>query len=124
MRKTLLFIFCMLSFVVFSQEEKCKDYKIGNFTYTHPSYKNWMVKRSTTEQVETDVENKIQLKASVDWISDCEYILTYSSINDSKDYPIIGQKINVKIVSTKSDRIVCISKGLGIELELEMLLVK
>lgn len=124
MKKTILLIILLFSITIYSQKKKCSDYKIGKFIYTNPLYKNWKVSRNETEQIETDKENKIELKASVNWISDCEYILTYTSFNDSMEHAIIGQKLTVKIIEVKSDSLICVSEGLGQKLELEMLLEK
>jgi len=124
MKKLLLLLLLLLNFYGYSQEKKCSDYKIGSFTYSNPLYKNWKVIRTQTEQLEIDEENKIKLQALVNWVSDCEYNLTYTKVNDSIENPIIGKKLNVKIIKVNDNSIICKSSGLGIELEFEMLLKK
>jgi hypothetical protein len=124
MKKAIFLIFLLLNVNIYSQEKKCSDYKIGKFTYTNPLYKNWKVLRNETEQIETDKVNKIELRASIDWVTDCEYILTYTKFNNSENHPIVGQKINVKIIKVRDESVICESESLGAKLELEMVLEK
>lgn len=118
MKETILLIFLLFNLNTYSQEKKCSDYKVGKFTYTNPLYKNWKVFRSETEQIETDEVKKIELRASVNWVSDCEYILIYTKFNDSEKHSIVGQKINVKIIKVGNESVICESDGLGTKLEM------
>lgn len=122
MTKLTILFFIAFNFCTYSQEKKCSDFRTGTFIYSNPLYKNWKVVRSDNEQIEIDDVEKIKLQASVDWISDCEYNLTYTKFNDSDDSPIIGKKINVKIIKVGKNSVVCKSEGLSAILELEMLL--
>ena len=124
MQKIFFFILLLFNLNMHSQEKKCSDYKIGRFTYSNSIYKNWKVLRNKNEQIETDKVNKIELRASINWVSDCEYILIYTKFNDSESHPIVGQKINVKIIKVENQSIICESVGLGTRLELEMVLEK
>jgi hypothetical protein len=124
MKKAIFIIFLLMNLNIYSQEKKCSDYKAGKFTYTNPLYKNWKVLRNENEQIETDNVNKIELRASINWVSDCEYILTYTKFNDSENHSIVGQKINIKIIRVGNESLICESEGLGAKLELEMVLDK
>ncbi|MEA9414025.1 MULTISPECIES: hypothetical protein [unclassified Flavobacterium] len=124
MKETILLIILLINLNTYSQEKKCSDYKVGKFTYTNPIYKNWKILRNETEQIETDKVNKIELRASINWVSACEYILTYTKFNDSENHSIVGQKINVKIIKVGNESVICESEGLGAKLELEMVLEK
>ncbi|MTD67776.1 hypothetical protein [Flavobacterium sp. LC2016-13] len=124
MKVIILLIILLINLNTYSQEQKCSDYKVGKFKYTNSLYKNWEVLRNETEQIETDKVNKIELRASINWVSDCEYILTYTKLNDSENHSIVGQKINVKIIKVGNERVICESEGLGAKLELEMVLEK
>jgi hypothetical protein len=124
MKEAILLTFLLINLNTYSQEKKCSDYKVGKFTYTNPLYKNWKVLRNETEQIETDQVNKIELRASINWVSDCEYILTYRQLNDSENHSIVGQKINVKIIKVGKESVICESEGLSAKLELEMVLEK
>jgi hypothetical protein len=106
MKKAIFLMFLIFNLNIYSQEKKCSDYKVGKFTYTNPFYKKWKVLRNETEQIETDEVNKIQLRASINWVSDCEYILTYTKFDDSEEHPIVGQKINVKIIKVGNESVI------------------
>lgn len=124
MKKIIFIAFIVLNLKVSAQEKKCSDYRNGKFTFEDPAFTNWRVIRNGTEQIQIDDLNQIEIYGSIEWISDCEYILTYTKINIPEWNSIIGQKVNIKIIEVKTNSIIVHSKALGNEMEVEMVLEK
>jgi hypothetical protein len=113
----LLLNFCLKSC---AQEKICEDFKIGSFEYSDPKFSEWKVNRTDSTQTEISSKSKIEIYSSIEWKTDCEYILTYKKVLNSDAKEIIGKTITVKILETKSDSYTCISKSGDTELKLEM----
>jgi hypothetical protein len=113
----LLLNFCLKSC---AQEKICADFKIGSFEYSDPKFSEWKVNRTDSTQTEISSKSRIEIHSSIEWKTDCEYILTYKKVLNFDAKEIIGKTITVKILETKSDRYTCISKSGNTELNLEM----
>ncbi len=124
MRKLTLLVLVVIFLNACSQPKKCRDFKVGEFRYENPSFKDWKIIRTENRQVEIDEVRKIKIESSIRWISDCEYHLTHIKVNDSKDSPIVGETVKVKIIEVNENRVICEAEGLGRKLELEMVLVE
>ncbi|MDT0622035.1 hypothetical protein [Croceitalea vernalis] len=79
------------------------DYKTGKFKYVLKNRPE-LITRTDSTQVEINPITKVEVYSSIVWKSKCEYVMTYETI---LNYPedasnMIGQKINVKIISTDS----------------------
>lgn len=122
LKKIFFLFFIFFNLKHYSQDRKCLDFKVGKFKYTNSLYKSWIVIRNETEQIETDSEKQIELRASINWISDCEYVLTYTKFNGSINHSIVGEKIVVKMIKIKNESVICESEGFGTKLEIEMTL--
>ena len=85
------------------QEKKCLDYKTGKFKYVLKNMPE-LITRTDSIQIEINPITKVEVYSSIEWKSECEYVMTYEEI---LNYPedashMIGQKINVNIISTDS----------------------
>ncbi|MCL5128004.1 hypothetical protein [Algibacter sp. L4_22] len=89
-----------------SKEKNCADFKTGEFRYTKEGMLETIV-RTENMQIETNLINKVVVKTSIEWTSDCEYILTYNEIlNHPLDMSnLIGNKIYCEIVETNGTRL-------------------
>lgn len=123
MRKLTIIIVLLLSVNSYTQEKKCADFKTGTFEYSNPIYSDWKITRTDKLQIETDTIHNIVIHASVNWTSDCEYELTYTKVSDPGMQTMVGQTMQVKIIRVSTDRILCLSKSNGVDLELEMVSV-
>jgi len=72
------------------------DFKIGKFKYLNPQYLDVDIKRKRKKQIE--INNDFKSIYKIEWITPCNYILTYQKVSDEKYEYLIGQQINVKIV--------------------------
>ena len=90
----LIFISCS------SQQKKCSKFKTGTFKYEDTNLVNWVIKRNDSLQVETDKITNKETIASVHWISDCQYKLTYLKVIDSSMNDQLGTSITIDILST------------------------
>lgn len=107
MKKTVItLITLLLTLSCFAQEINCKKFKTGKFRYVKEGMSEKIV-RTENMQIETNPNSKIIIKTLIEWISDCEYIMTYQEIlNHPKDVSsVIGKKINCKIVETNGKRV-------------------
>ena len=99
-----LIIFTAL-FICCASEKKCSDFKTGNFKYLNPNLADWKITRNDTLQIETNTANGLKVSGTIKWKSDCEYEMVYVKTNYPKLQKMIGQKVNVKIISIKNDTI-------------------
>jgi len=100
---TLIILFLTLSSC--AQEKKCSDFRTGEFRYVKENMPSKII-RTDSLQVETNPNDKIVLKTSIEWKSECEYVMTYSEIlNHPKDVSgVIGKKIYCEIIETNGNR--------------------
>ena len=97
----LVFVFILLNCK--AQEKKCTDYRTGKFNYILKNRPE-LITRTDSTQIEINPITKVEVYSSIEWKSDCEYVMTYETI---LNYPedashMIGQKINVRIISVDS----------------------
>jgi hypothetical protein len=119
-----IIITLLLTFTSYSQEPKCSNFKCGKFKYSNPKYSEWIVMRTDSTQTEKSSISGIEIKSSIEWKSDCEYVLVYKRVLNAEAKNMIGKIVLVKIVQTESDRYTCISKDEKNELELEMIKIE
>lgn len=123
--KNLLFqSFLLFSAFSFSQELTCTDFRIGDFYYQNS--KKVIVHRTEKLQIERYEETGEELHSYIDWISDCEYVLTFKKFLDSdkksiKKKGFLGKDLNVKIIKTEETKMTYYSVFEGIELKDEMI---
>ncbi|WP_343697389.1 hypothetical protein [Flavobacterium sp.] len=124
MKKFIFLALIILSVNCNSQVNKCSYFKNGTFIYKNPNFSNFIVTRNGNVQVEEDQIRHIIIEGTVKWISECEYILTYTKIDVPKLKKLIGQTVIVKINEIDNNKIKCLSKMNDISLELEMVKIK
>ncbi|WP_264536875.1 hypothetical protein [Flavobacterium sp. N1736] len=124
MRNIIFLLFLLIKVSSYSQEKKCSDFKNGTFKYKNPAYKNFIVIRNGNLQTEEDKSRKLLLEGSVQWVSECQYILTYTKINLPTLKNLIGQKVFVTINKIENNKINCLSKMNDKSLDLEMIKIK
>ena len=73
-----------------------KDFRIGQFRYLNPEYKDVIIKRRKNKQIEKTKD--LKLVYEIEWISPCNYVLTYTKVSEPEYEYLIGQKIDVKII--------------------------
>ena len=94
----------MLSYC-YAQDKNCSYFRTGTFSYADKDMP-YRIVRDEGIQVETNTDTGDELHTSVEWKSDCEYILTYIKIKYPKrdmNY-LLGTKIFVKILETNGNR--------------------
>ncbi len=68
----------------------------GQYRYINPEYRDVKIKRRKRKQIEKTKDSKSVYK--IDWISPCNYVLTYLKVSRPEYEYLIGQKIDVKII--------------------------
>jgi len=89
-----------------AEEKNCQKFKTGEFMYESGQGPLEIV-RTETHQNEINPNNGIDVYSTVEWISDCQYVLTYEKITNHPDDDVgslIGQKVYVEILETKENR--------------------
>ncbi|KAF2330690.1 hypothetical protein [Flavobacterium daemonense] len=124
MKIIFIFLLCILTSAVFSQEKKCSDFKVGTFSYNNLALKRYKVVRKKTVQIETDTITGLVLEGSIKWKSDCNYVLTYTKVSNMALKKLLGQKINVEIINVFGNVILCRSEGFGVKRDLQMTKIK
>ncbi len=106
-----------------SQPKDCSKFRTGTFKYKNPDYANYLVTRNDSIQIEADEKNNTKTISSIEWISDCKYILTCKEVvNLSND--IIGLQVEVKITKTNNNSYKYISTDGSRSINLEMVKVQ
>ena len=68
----------------------------GKYRYINPEYRDVKIKRRKRKQIEKSKDSKSVYK--IDWISPCNYVMTYLKVSKPEYEYLIGQKIDVKII--------------------------
>lgn len=68
----------------------------GKYRYINPEYRDVKIKRRKRKQIEKTKDSKLVFK--IEWISPCNYVLTYLKVSKPEHKYLIGQKIDVKII--------------------------
>jgi len=112
MKNLLTLIILLLTLSCCAQEKNCSDFKTGEFRYAKENMPDKIV-RTESLQIETNPIDKIVVKTSIEWTSECEYIMTYIEIlNHPKDISgVIGKKIYCGIIETNGNRVKVLAKS-------------
>lgn len=120
-----ILLFSLTIFSCSTKKKDCKNFKTGTFKYTDLKYKGHTITRNDSIQIEINDKDNIKIITLVEWISDCEYVLTYKDIlNYPNKENIIGQKINVKILESKELSYVCHVKSSTLDSKIEIIKIE
>ncbi len=120
------YIYFLLLSLIFTacepaKKDRCTDFRTGTFKFLKPGYGRFKIVRTETSQTETDSLTGLSITGNVKWISDCNYTVTFTKVNDPKYESIIGTKSDVQIIAIFDDKLTCKSQGLGGTMEVEMI---
>lgn len=104
MKKPITIVVLMLAIIGCSQEKKCSDFKTGKFEYFDPNYVHWKVTRTDSTQTEISTKNGVEIYSSIEWKSECEYLMTYIRIENSSIKDLIGKTISFEIIKTSNKK--------------------
>ena len=96
MKRRYFFITLIIIASLFSCRDKltCKNFRSGKFTYnTKIDNTRFMIDRSDSIQIETDLKTGFITKSKIKWLSDCEFEMHYVSSQDTtldKLSPMLG----------------------------------
>ena len=125
--KKISFALFLISLITnsYSQKKPCSDFKTGKFEYTNPKFSEWKVTRTDSTQTEISSITGVELNAKVKWKTNCEFVLTYKNIINSKESTeIIGKQIFVEIFEIQDSEFKYDSKFESTELTSEMIKVE
>lgn len=117
-------LFILFSFYGNAQKMKCSDFRVGQFEYSEPAYSDWKVTRTDSIQIEINSEIGVEIRGTIKWISDCEYVLKYTEIINAEGKDIINKAVEVQIINTTPKGYIFRSKSYGVEIESEMIKIK
>lgn len=120
MNKTFTILILLLTLSGCSEEKKCSDFKVGNFKISNPELSDWIISRTDSTQTEINSNTGMKIYNSIEWKTDCEYILTYTKVLNpgSQVVDFIGKKVKIKIIETNSGGYICKTNINDIELEM------
>lgn len=120
---TLLMVLMLNS--CYAQEKNCSYFRTGTFSYADKEMP-YRIVRNESIQIETNTDTGDELHTSIEWKSDCEYILTYIKIKYPKrdmNY-LLGTKIFVKILETNENLMKVHVKSNVLDNEYEFIKIK
>lgn len=121
MLKYLVTLFLISSTFGFSQNLDCTDFRTGEFRYTDPNFADIIVIRTEKIQIERYEKTGEEVHLYIDWISECDYILTYKKVvnPDAKRVRknMTGKELRVKILKIEGNIMTYSSTFEGIELK-------
>lgn len=120
---TLLMVLMLNS--CYTQEKNCSYFRTGTFSYADKEIP-YRIVRNESIQIETNTDTGDELHTSIEWKSDCEYILTYIKIKYPKrdmNY-LLGTKIFVKILETNENLMKVHVKSNVLDNEYEFIKIK
>jgi hypothetical protein len=122
MKKLVYVLIFNLTFISFSQSKNCSDFKTGEFRYGDKERPEKII-RTLDSQIETHPETGLEIHASIEWTSDCSYVLRYDKIlNSTEDTaPYVGQKVYVHILKVKKNKFLVKAQSKRIDLEIEFI---
>ncbi len=123
MKELVSILIFSLSLCCFSQIKNCSQFKTGEFVYADKQRPEKIV-RTLTSQIETHPETGLEIHASIEWTSDCSYVLRYEKIlNVTEDTaaPYIGQKVYVQMLKVKKNKALIKAQSRRIDLELKLI---
>jgi|GEM_PF-3404496 len=101
------FFFCILlffNFAAFAQSEAdCLKFHTGTFKFPDPRFQTIEVKRSENWQSETDTAKDSEIAGNIEWISPCQYMLTFKTQKKANAEQLIGKKITTEIIEVKGN---------------------
>ncbi len=96
-----LFLLVALSIIGCSQQKKdCLKFKTGSFKYEDPTFKELIVTRNDSLQIEYDESKQIEMTASIKWLSNCTYKLRYIKVSDTTYNHLLDTEFKVDITDT------------------------
>lgn len=119
---TLMLLFTLNSF---AQKADCEEMKTGIFVYTDIK-PNVVIKRTDNQQIEINKASGLEIHSSIEWISDCEYVLTFEEVkNHPRDVSnAMGNQLNYKILSVLGNQVEMLVTGGTHEIRLTFKKVK
>lgn len=108
MRKLVILLFCSFSLIVSGQKATCGSFKTGEFKYVNANNDDWIIKRTLTEQIETNSKTGLIVHNTINWISDCKFTLTCTKVSMPQYNHAIGKVFTIKITKVSSKGYSCI----------------
>ena len=103
MRYLALF-FCLTIISCYKTKQKdCSNFKTGTFKYENPYYKDWIIIRNDSIQIEYNTNDNSKIIGHIEWTSDCTYQFTYHQVDDTYTNSIIGTKLKVNIIESSNN---------------------
>ena len=97
--KYFVLLLCLTVVNCSKKPKDCSDFKTGVFIHKNPDFSNWIILREDSIQTGIDIKDNSKLISSIEWLSDCNYSLTYKEVSENFKDSLIGTKINVNIIN-------------------------
>lgn len=97
--KYFILFFSLAFFNCNTKSMDCLNFKTGTFKHIDLIDDNTIITRNDSIQVEINKNTGVKYTGTIEWLSDCKYLLTYTDVNDDSRKNVIGMKIYVDIIS-------------------------
>jgi len=86
----------------------CSKFRTGTFKYLNKELSHFTITRNDSTQIEYNSKDNVTIITSVEWVSQCTYILTYENVtNHPYEKKVAGEKIKVTILNTDGNIYEC-----------------
>ncbi|MES2486737.1 MAG: hypothetical protein V4581_12425 [Bacteroidota bacterium] len=121
--KHLLLLMLLCTSLSSYAQTNCDHFKVGKFEYTAPEMKGFTIIRTATTQTEIDNNTGAEVSGPIEWISDCEYVMTCKKITMKDMQHLINKKITTKITKSEGEKYTCTATFEGMEFNMEIIKV-
>jgi len=104
-------------------QTSCDHFKVGRFKYADAGKKDVTIIRTATTQTETDDKTGAEVSGAIEWITDCEYTLTFKKVTVKGMEKLLNQKITTKITAFDGERYTCTATLDGKKFDMEIIKV-
>lgn len=99
---SILVSFCLNSNFILGQDAylvQCDQYQTGYFEFEDHQYKNTIIYRDSTAQIEYNLETEEYVFVKLKWVDSCSYSFVYVSTNIRSLKKFIGTGMKVEIIN-------------------------
>ncbi len=120
MKKAITIILIVLTVKAYTQDQKCKAFRVGKFSYSDPDYGDLLTERNDSIQTDAYPSMGWKITSEIKWLSDCKYQTTCIKVNNKMLESLIGAEFVIEIVQIMNNKILCRTESQGIVVEKEM----
>jgi len=120
--KKIFFLIPIVLFTCSNNIKNCSNFKTGTFKYLDNNPEEVIVIRNDTSHIEINKRYNTKIISDVEWVSDCEFIITPKEFINYPDERI-SKPISVQIIESKGKTFVCMAEDDSLSFKIKMMKV-